>query len=136
MATPHAPLVIASPDLDDESPIGEVIERALGSAGDLAAEEGSLFLVEVDENARAIRGAVAFVLFAGVWLSAALAWAGVALALALPVGAAGLVALSLVGAVAGVGALAAARRRLPPSILGRSRLRVERRIARVRETLR
>lgn len=123
-------------DVDDDAPIGEIIERALGSARDLAAEEASLILVDVDADARAIRRATVLGLAAAVWLSAALAWAGGALALTLSLGAPGMAGLAVIGAAIGAAVLTLARAQVPPTILAKSRLRVERRILRVMETLR
>lgn len=134
MPTPERQRFDPIDDVADDASIGEILERALGSARDLAAEEASLILVDVDEDARAIRRATALALVAVVWLASALAWAGVALALTLALGAPGIAGLAALGAAIGGVLLALARAQLPPTILAKSRLRVERRIERVMET--
>ncbi len=125
-----------SEEPEDDAPIGELVERAIGGARDLATHEAALVLVELEEDVQAIRRAAVLAIVGAACLSAAVAWAGVALALALSLGAIGLAVFALVFTTLGAIALFLARGRLPSSILGKSRVRVERRIARVTESLR
>lgn len=120
----------------DDVPIGVLVERALGGARELATHEATLVLVELERDGRALQRSLTLALVGGACVSAAIAWAGVALVMALSLGAAGLAALATVFAALGVGVLFRARGQLPPTILGESRVRLERRMARVTESLR
>ena len=121
---------------DDEVPVGELVERALGGARDLAAQEAQLAMMELEAEGRAVQRALMLSIAASAALAAAVAWGGVALALALSLGAGGIAALALVAAVSGGAMLFAARRLMPRSVLGESRGRLEKRAARVSERLR
>ena len=120
---------------DDEASIGELVERALAGARDLATHEASLALTELEHDVVHVRTAVIVAAVGASCLSIALAWAGVALAWALSLGALGLGIGAAVVALAGAAALIWAARNLPPTVLGKSRARLERRIARVTESL-
>ncbi len=122
-------------DDDDQTSIGELVERALAGARDLATHEASLALTELEQDVVHVRTAVIVAVVGASCISVALAWAGVALAWALSLGALGLGVGAAIVALAGAAALIWAARKLPPTILGKSRARLERRIARVTESL-
>jgi hypothetical protein len=120
---------------DDDASIGELIERAIGGARDLATHEATLAMAELEHDVRTIRTTLVLALSGASCVAVSIAWGGVAVALALGIGALGLAVAALVLGVAGVVALLLARERVPSTLLGRSRARLERRIARVTETL-
>lgn len=122
--------------IDDEASVGVLVERAIGGARELATHEAALVLVELERDGRALQRTLAIALAGVTCLSVAIAWAGVALAMAVPLGAGGIALLAALFAVLGVVVLLGARRQLPPTILGESRVRLERRIAHVTESLR
>lgn len=114
----------------------ELVEQALDGARELAAREATLALSELEQDGKRL-GRVAILAMAAVTLLAVtLAWGGVALVLALGGGALALgiaaaVALAIAGAL-GV----AARQGAPSTLLEKSRARLEKRAARVAESLR
>ena len=123
-------------ELDDETPIGELIETALDGARALANEEATLVLLELGDDGRTIARAVLVALAATMSCAVAIAWAGIALADALCLGSVGLALFSLSAAVLGALGLLGSRLLVPITILGQSRQRLERRLARVTERLR
>jgi hypothetical protein len=120
---------------DDEASIVELVERAIGGARDLATHEATLAMAELEHDVRRIRTMLVLALSGASCVAVSVAWGGVALALALGVGALGLGVAALVLGIGGAVALLLAREHLPPTLLGKSRARLERRIARVTETL-
>lgn len=135
MDTNRARMALHARD-EDDAPIGELVEQAIHGARELAAHEASMVLVELEEDVRGVKRAAVLSIFGAACLASSIAWAGVAIALALDLGAVGLVIFSIVAAVLGGGALFLARGTLPPTILGKSRVRIERRVAHVTESLR
>jgi hypothetical protein len=121
---------------DEEAPIGELVERAIAGARDLATHEATLALVEVEQDAQAIRTTVLLALVGASCVAVSIAWAGVAVALAVGAGASGLAIAALVLVALGAAILVLARKHAPTTLLGKSRARLERRIARVTESLR
>lgn len=122
--------------IDDDVPVGELVERALGGARDLATQEAQLAMMELEAEGRAVQRALMLSIAASTALAAAIAWGGVAFALALSLGAGGIAMLALVAAVSGGAMLFGARRLMPRSVLGEARGRLEKRAARVSERLR
>ena len=121
---------------DEDASVGELVERAIGGARDLATHEATLALAELEQDAREVRITIVLGLIAAACFAVCASWAGVALALALGVGALGLAIGAAILAVGGVLTLYAARRKLPHSLLEKSRARLERRRTRVQESLR
>lgn len=121
---------------DEDASVGELVERAIGGARDLATHEATLALAELEQDAREVRITIVLGLIAASCFAVCASWAGVALALALGVGALGLAIGAAILAIGGVLTLYAARRKLPHSLLEKSRARLERRLTRVQESLR
>jgi hypothetical protein len=121
---------------DEDASVGELVERAIGGARDLATHEAALALAELEQDAREIRLTIVLGLMGGSCFAVCASWAGVALALALGVGALGLAIGAAILAIGGGLALYGARRSALRTILEKSRARLERRLTRVSESLR
>lgn len=121
---------------DRDASVGELVERAIGGARDLATHEAALALLELEQDAKEIRATIVLGLIGAASFAVCASWAGVAVALALGVGALGLAIGAAILAVASAATLFAARRKLPKGLLETSRARLEARLTRVSESLR
>ena len=120
--------------LSDAS-IPALIEETLASARELASDEVRLTLAVADGEVAALKRACLHWVAAGVAASAALAWGGFALILALDLGAIGAAGLaSLAFAIAGI-ALWLAGRVLPDGPFEKTRRRIERRVDEMKDAL-
>jgi hypothetical protein len=125
----------APAELDDAS-IPALVEEAMTSARDLASEELRLALAEADAQIASIGRALGLSFLAAMLAGGGLAWAGVALVLALELGAVGAGILGALGLVAAGLALWLCRRALPGLPFAKTRERMERRMDHVRQALR
>lgn len=121
---------------EDEASTVALVERAIDGARELAAREASLALAELEVDGRRVGRSALLALTSVTLLAVALAWAGVALALAIGAGAAGLGVAAALALVLAGGIGLAARRGAPSTLLEKSRARLEKRAARVAESLR
>ena len=118
-----------------EASIPALIEETLASARELASDEVRLTLAVADGEVAALKLACLHWIGAAIAAGAALAWGGLALILALDLGALGAAALaSLAFAIAGV-ALWLGGRVLPDGPFAKTRRRIERRVVDVKEAL-
>ena len=136
---PHAARSLTAPErtsLDEDTSTVDLVERALDGARELAAREATLAVSELEADARRV-GRVALLAMVSVVLSAiGLAWAGVALAWALGAGASGLAVAACVASMLAGAIGLVAKNGMPSTLLEKSRARLEKRAARVAESMR
>jgi hypothetical protein len=117
--------------LDDSAPLGDasvsqLLEEVVASARALLADELALAAADAEAELRAVKRACALVVLSAFAAGAGLAWGGVALIMALELGAPGAGLFALFGTLVALLGGWLAQRALPPAPFYRTRARLAR----------